>query len=77
MKTNNSTPFLWLEWLTAVVLMLVLAALGWMAAADQLPASWRVLSLEAEVFAVLGLLIAALLLVSALSLLHTRDRSAA
>ena len=33
---------------------LVLAALGWMAGADLLPASWRLLSLEAEILAALA-----------------------
>lgn len=74
MKTNRSTWFLLLEWITAIVLLLVLAALAWMAAADRLPAAWRLGSLEAEIVGVLGLLTAALLFVSILSLLHTRDR---
>ena len=76
MKKNTSIPFLLLEWLTAAVLVLVLAALGWMAAADRLPALFRLPSLEAEILAVLGLLTAALLLVSVLALLHTQDHSA-
>jgi hypothetical protein len=75
-KKNDSTPFLLLEWLTAAVLVLVLAALGWMAVADRLPALYRLPSLEAEILVVIGLLTAALLLVSVLALLHTQDRSA-
>ena len=43
-----------LEWLTAVVLLLVLAALGWMTVADYLPPSWRLLSLEGEILVALG-----------------------
>jgi hypothetical protein len=70
----NTFPVL--EWITALVLVLVLAALAWMAVADLLPASWRLLSLEAEILGVLGLLAAALLSVSVLALLHTRDRPA-
>ena len=65
-----------LEWVTAFVLVLVLAALAWMVVADLLPASWRLLSLEAEILGALGLLTAALLSVSVLALLHTRDRPA-
>jgi hypothetical protein len=68
-----TTPPL-LEWVTALVLVLVLGALAWMAVADLLPASWRLLSLEAEILGTLGLLAAALLSVSVLALLNTRDR---
>jgi hypothetical protein len=70
-KTNEL-----LEWLTTGVLVLLLAALGWMAVADLLPATWRLLPLEVEIFAVLGFLTAAILLISVLALLHTRDRTA-
>jgi hypothetical protein len=75
-KKSLSTPFVLLEWVTAAVLVLVLVALGWMAAADHLPASCRLPSLEAEILGMLGLLTTALLLVSVLALLHTQDRSA-
>jgi hypothetical protein len=59
---------------TSVVLVLVLAALAWMPAADALPASWRLPSLQAEVLVVLALLTVALISVSGLALLHTRRR---
>ncbi len=59
---------------TSVVLLLVLASLAWMPVADALPASWRLLSLEAEILVVLALLTVALLAVSGLALLHTRHR---
>ena len=49
MKKDASTLFLLLEVVTTFVLLLVLAALGWMAAADYLPVSCRALSLEARV----------------------------
>jgi ethanolamine permease len=62
----------WLEWVAAAALLLVLAALGWMALAERLPAWGRLPSLEAEILLVLGLLTAALLLVSVLALRHTR-----
>jgi hypothetical protein len=71
-----STSFLLLEWVTAAVLVLVLAALGWMAAADRLPTACRLPSLEMEILAVLGLLTVALLLVSVLALFHTKEHSA-
>ena len=76
-RQRDSTSLPLLERGTAVVLVLVLAALGWMAVADLLPGSWRLLSLRAEILGVLGLLTTALLLVSVLALLHTRDRPAA
>jgi CHASE2 domain-containing sensor protein len=75
-RQEGLTTFPLLEWVTAFVLALVLAALAWMAVADLLPVSWRLLSLEAEILGALGLLTAALLLVSVLALLHTRDRPA-
>jgi hypothetical protein len=73
-RQRNLTTFPVLEWFTALVLVLVLIALAWMAVADLLPASWRLLSLEAEILGVLALFTAALLSVSVLALLHTRDR---
>ena len=62
-----------LEWTSGIVLLLVLAALAWMVVAEYLPSSWRVLSLEGEIFVALGLLTAALTFVSVLALLHTRQ----
>ena len=63
---------LWLEWLTAAVLIAVLLALGWITAAPLLP-DWGLLpTAETEVVLVLGLLVAALILVSAVALLHPR-----
>jgi hypothetical protein len=59
---------------TSVVLLLVLAALAWMTVADTLPPAWRLPSLEAEVFGVVGLLTVALLAVSGLALLQARHR---
>jgi hypothetical protein len=73
-RPRSSNPFPRLEWVTAVVLVLVLAALGWMAVADLLPDSWRLLSLEGEILVLLGLLTTALVLVSVLALLQTRER---
>jgi hypothetical protein len=70
------TTFRLLEWVTAFVILLVLAALVWMAVADLLPASWRLLSLEAEILGTLLLLTVALVSVSVLALLSTRNRPA-
>jgi hypothetical protein len=75
-RPGDSIPILVLEWFTAAVLLLVLVALAWMAAADVLPASCHLASLEVEILGVLGLLVAALLLVSVLALLPTPDGSA-
>lgn len=61
-----------LERAASAVLCLVLAALGWMIVAAYIPEWGRLASLEVEVVAVLGLLLAALVLVSAVALLHTR-----
>jgi hypothetical protein len=54
---------------TTLVLALVLASLGWMAAAESLPAWGRLPSVAWEIGVVLGLLTAALVLVSVLALL--------
>jgi hypothetical protein len=69
----NNREYPWLERATAVVLVLVLATLAWMVVATWRPDwnSW--LALELQVWVVLGLLTAALLLVSAVALLHTRS----
>jgi hypothetical protein len=61
-----------LEHLTALTLLLVLFALGWIIAMAYLPAWFRLPSAEMEIEIILGLLIAALLLVSLVALLHTR-----
>lgn len=61
-----------LERVTAALLVLVLVALAWMIAAATWPASFAWASTEVEVVAVIGLLAAALVLVSVVALLHTR-----
>jgi hypothetical protein len=65
----------WLEWLTAAVLLAVLAALGWLVLAAYAPvcAGWA--SEEVQVVLLAGLLLVALLLVSAVALGHTRSTS--
>jgi hypothetical protein len=62
-----------LEWLAAAVLIAVLVALAHVVAAAYEPewAGWA--PLEVQVVGVLALLTAALLLVSAVALLHTRS----
>jgi hypothetical protein len=69
--TRDGPRFPLLERMTVVVLMLVVLALGWMALAACFPEwDWR-LSLDVQVGVVLGLLTAALVLVSIVALLHT------
>jgi hypothetical protein len=63
----------WLERATAAVLLLVLAALGWMVVAAWRPEWGNWLAAEVQVAVVLALLVAALLLVSVTALLHTRS----
>jgi hypothetical protein len=63
---------LWLERLTAVVLVLVIAAVGWMVCVTVQPSWLRLASVETEAVVVLGLLTVALALVSVVALLHTR-----
>ncbi|MBM4072548.1 MAG: hypothetical protein FJ271_27000 [Planctomycetes bacterium] len=66
------SALLWLERLTALTLLLVIAALGWMILAEDLPTWLRLATAEAEVIVVGSLLVIALALVSALALWHTR-----
>jgi hypothetical protein len=66
------TLTLWLERLTAAVLLLVIAAVGWMVCVAVRPDWLRLPSVEMEAVVVLGLLTAAVLLVSVVALLHTR-----
>jgi hypothetical protein len=61
-----------LERMTAVVLLLVLLALGWMVLAAHLPERAHWATAELEVATVLVLLALALALVSLVALLHTR-----
>jgi hypothetical protein len=61
-----------LEPITAIVLLLVIAALGWMTLAAYEPAWGQGAGAEMQVVIVLALLGAALVLVSVVALLHTR-----
>ncbi len=63
----------WLERITAVVLLAVVLSLGWTVMVAHQPQWLRLPSLELEITVVLGLLSAALLLVSVVALLHTRS----
>jgi hypothetical protein len=67
-----SLGFQLLEWSTAVVLGLVVAALGWMLVVAYLPERGRLGSEATEVVAILVLVTAALLLLSGAALVHTR-----
>lgn len=71
MKHDKRTVSL-LERLTGLVLIAVLVAIGWMVAVTLIPNLPRVLSVEAEVIIMIGLLTAALGLVSVVALVHTR-----
>jgi hypothetical protein len=70
--TAHSAAGRLLERATAGLLVLVLAALGWMIIASYAPEWGRLGSLELEVILVVTLLLATLLLVSIVALLHTR-----
>jgi hypothetical protein len=63
----------WVERLTAGVLLLVLLALGWMTLAAMRPDWGDLVPLRAQVQVAVGLLTAAVLLVSLAALLHTRS----
>jgi len=62
-----------LEWLAAAVLLLVAVALAWMTLVAYRPDWLRLASVKIEVLVLLGLLTAALLLVSAVALRNTRE----
>ena len=66
-------PLALLERITAVALVAVVVALGWMAVTAYAPDWLRLSSLELEVLLVLGILGVALALVSLVALLHTRQ----
>jgi hypothetical protein len=70
--TEPDPRYPWLERLTAAVLLLVVLALGWIILAAYQPGWARWAAVEVEVALVLGLLTAALVLVSVVALLHTR-----
>lgn len=72
-KEAGSATFLLLERLTALALVLVLLALGWMVATAFQPAWARFASADEEVLAVLVLLLGTLVLVSLVALLHARE----
>lgn len=81
MKTNDDirdserTPiYRLIEGVASGALLLVLSALGWMIVAAYVPEWGRFASLEFEVVLIIGLLLAALLLVSVVALWHTRRR---
>ena len=69
---DYETPVSLLERLTGLVLLLVLAAIGWMVLVTLVPDLPRFLSVEAEVVTMVGLLATSLVLVSVVALAHTR-----
>jgi hypothetical protein len=70
---QNGPRYPLLERAAAVVLVLVLLSLGWMALAAWRPEWGRWLAEEVEVWLVVALLSVALILVSIVALLHTRS----
>ena len=62
-----------LERFTAGLLIVVLTALGWVLLAASQPAESAQAATETQVVILLGLLLAALILVSVVALLHTRS----
>jgi len=77
MNTDTPAPgtprYPLLERATALVLLLVVLALGWMALVACFPEWDGPLSLDVQVWIAVGLLTAALVLVSLVALLHTRS----
>ena len=68
----NGRRFRLLERVTAGVLLLVVALLGWILLAAYQPEEARWAAEEVQVLVALGMLSAALVLVSVVALLHTR-----
>jgi hypothetical protein len=62
----------WLERVTAAVLVLMAISLSWMVLAAYRPDWASVLPAEAAVILIGGILVAALILVTVVALLHTR-----
>ena len=71
--SNGPSALRWLEHLTALVLILVIGALGWIVMMACQPAWYEAIALDAQIVVVLGLLAAALGLVSVVALVHTRS----
>jgi uncharacterized membrane protein len=65
---------LWVDRLVGGLLLAVLAAVGWMVFAAFYPDSLRLGHLETEVVLMLMLLTLALLGISAVALIHTREK---
>ncbi len=72
-KEAAGATFLLLERVTAIALLLVLLALGWMVVMAFQPAWARFASTDMEVLVILGLLLGTLILVSLVALCHTRE----
>jgi len=72
-RPPSKRPLQLLEWLAGAILLSVVIALGWATLVAYRPTWLRHSSLEVEVLVVVGLLVAALLLVSVVALRHTQD----
>jgi hypothetical protein len=75
-RASSSRLYQLFEQLASAVLLLVLAALAWIILAASSPDWGRLASVELEVIGIVSLLVAALILVSIVALLHTRQSSA-
>jgi hypothetical protein len=71
-REPRSRHFFALEVVTAAVLVLSVAALGWLLVVAWQPTWFRLASVQAEVVTVVALFTAALFLVSLVALVHTR-----
>lgn len=71
--SSGSTALRWLKHATALILILVIGALGWIVGGACQPGWGQAIALEAQIVIVLGLLIAALGLVSVVALVQTRS----
>ena len=72
-QRSGPTAIAWLEPITALVLILVIGALGWIVAAACQPGWGDGISLETQIVIAVGLLATALGLVSVVALLQTRS----
>jgi hypothetical protein len=69
----SNAGIVWMDRLTGLVLLLVIVAVAWMVCVSVQPKWLRLDSVEIEAVLMLSLLTAALILVSVVALLHTRN----
>jgi hypothetical protein len=71
-QSDANSGMLWMDRLTGLVLLLVIAAVAWMVCVSVQPDWLRLASVEMEAVLILFLLTTTLILVSVVALLHTR-----